>query len=113
VAGTWPKRPPFRRAARYDGVVAVAGDFEAALSPEQVSEMVSYIRRFRAAGSSFDVVQFGETEGIHESEEQELTAAYAAAGVSWWLESIFPRYPEITAARARIMRGPPSPRACT
>jgi len=113
VAGTWPKRPPFRRAARYDGVVAVAGDLEAALSPEQVSEMVSYIRRFRAAGSSFDVVQFGETEGIHESEEQELTAAYAAAGVGWWLESIFPRYPEVTAARARIMRGPPSPRACT
>jgi alkanesulfonate monooxygenase SsuD/methylene tetrahydromethanopterin reductase-like flavin-dependent oxidoreductase (luciferase family) len=113
VAGTWPKRPPFRRAARYDGVVAVAGDLEAALAPEQVSEMVSYTRRFRAAGSSFDVVQFGETEGIRESEEQELTAAYAAAGVSWWLESIFPRYPEVTAARARIMRGPPSPRACT
>jgi alkanesulfonate monooxygenase SsuD/methylene tetrahydromethanopterin reductase-like flavin-dependent oxidoreductase (luciferase family) len=26
VAGTWPKRPPFRRAARYDGVIPVAGD---------------------------------------------------------------------------------------
>jgi alkanesulfonate monooxygenase SsuD/methylene tetrahydromethanopterin reductase-like flavin-dependent oxidoreductase (luciferase family) len=23
VAGTWPKRPPFRRAARYDGVIPV------------------------------------------------------------------------------------------
>jgi len=58
VAGTWPRRPPFRRAARYDGVVAVAGNLEAALSPAQVSEMVAYTRSFRTTGSPFDVVQF-------------------------------------------------------
>jgi alkanesulfonate monooxygenase SsuD/methylene tetrahydromethanopterin reductase-like flavin-dependent oxidoreductase (luciferase family) len=111
VAGTWPKKPPFRRAARYDGVIAVAGDLEAALSPAQVEEMVSYTRRFRTADSSFDIVQFGESAGTYKTEDREVTAAYASVGVNWWLESIFPRYQEVAAARGRILRGPPRPRA--
>ena len=36
VAGTWPKRPPFRRAARYDGVIPVTGDIRSSLSPAQL-----------------------------------------------------------------------------
>jgi alkanesulfonate monooxygenase SsuD/methylene tetrahydromethanopterin reductase-like flavin-dependent oxidoreductase (luciferase family) len=107
VAGTWPRRPPFRRAARYDGVVAVAGNLEAALSPAQVSEMVAYTRSFRTAGSPFDVVQFGETDGADKNEDRHITDAYKSVGVTWWLESVFPRYPEPAAARARILRGPP------
>jgi alkanesulfonate monooxygenase SsuD/methylene tetrahydromethanopterin reductase-like flavin-dependent oxidoreductase (luciferase family) len=107
VAGTWPGRPPFRRAARYDGVVAVAGNLEAALSPAQVSEMVAYTQRFRTAGSPFDIVQFGETDGTDKKEDNEVTAAYESVGVTWWLESIFPRYREPAAARVRILRGPP------
>jgi alkanesulfonate monooxygenase SsuD/methylene tetrahydromethanopterin reductase-like flavin-dependent oxidoreductase (luciferase family) len=107
VAGTWPRRPPFRRAARYDGVVAVAGNLEAALSPAQVGEMVAYIRRFRTAGSPFEIVQFGETDGASKNEDREITAAYESVGVTWWLESVFPRYPEPAAARARILCGPP------
>jgi alkanesulfonate monooxygenase SsuD/methylene tetrahydromethanopterin reductase-like flavin-dependent oxidoreductase (luciferase family) len=110
VAGTWPKKPPFRRAARYDGVVAVAGDLKAALSPAQVGEMVSYTRRFRTRPSSFDIVQFGETDGTNKTEDRNLVAAYETVGVSWWLESIFPRYPNVAVARARILRGPPSRR---
>jgi alkanesulfonate monooxygenase SsuD/methylene tetrahydromethanopterin reductase-like flavin-dependent oxidoreductase (luciferase family) len=107
VAGTWPKKPPFRRAACYDGVVAVAGDLEAALPPAQVGEMISYTRRFRTAGAPFDIIQFGETAGIDKTDDREVTAAYAAIGVTWWLESVFPRYPQIADARARIRRGPP------
>jgi len=107
VAGTWPRRPPFRRAARYDGVVAVAGNLEAALSPAQVSEMVAYTRSFRTTGSPFDVVQFGETDGADKNEDRHITDVYQSVGVTWWLESIFPRYSEPAAARARILRGPP------
>ena len=107
VAGTWPKKPPFRRAARYDGVVAVAGDLEAALPPARVREMVSYVQRFRSAGAPFEIVQFGETEGLDQADEREMTAVYATAGVTWWLESVFPRFPQAADARARIRRGPP------
>ena len=45
VAGTWPKRPPFRRASRYDGVIPVAGDVRSVLSTAQVEEITAYVRQ--------------------------------------------------------------------
>jgi alkanesulfonate monooxygenase SsuD/methylene tetrahydromethanopterin reductase-like flavin-dependent oxidoreductase (luciferase family) len=108
VAGTWPRKPPFRRAARYDGVVAVRGDIESALSPEQVRVMVSYVRRFRRTDAVLDVIQFGETKGENKGEDQEVVATYAAAGSTWWVESVFPRHPGVEGARLRIRRGPPT-----
>ena len=108
IAGTWPRKPPFRRAARYDGVVAVRGDFESALTPAQVKDMTTYIGRFRSAEETFDVVQFGETSGENKSEDQELVSPYTAAGSTWWVESMFPRYRTVEEARLRIKRGPPT-----
>jgi alkanesulfonate monooxygenase SsuD/methylene tetrahydromethanopterin reductase-like flavin-dependent oxidoreductase (luciferase family) len=107
IAGTWPKKPPFRRAARYDGVVAVMGDIESALSPAQVSDLLAYVRRFRSAELAFDVLQFGETPGQNKVEDREIVAPYAAAGSTWWVESMFPRHREVEQARLRIRRGPP------
>src|ERR1700687_3864672 len=107
IAGTWPKKPPFRRAARYDGVVAVRGDIESPLSPAQVSDLVAYVRRFRTADLIFDVLQFGETPGQTKAEDREIVAPYAAAGSTWWIESVFPRHREVEQARLRIRRGPP------
>jgi len=107
IAGTWPKKPPFRRAARYDGVVAVRGDLQSALSPEQVSDMVAYLTRLRSVDSVFDILQFGETPGLSEAEDSEIVTRYAAAGSTWWIESMFPRRSEVKEARLRIRRGPP------
>jgi alkanesulfonate monooxygenase SsuD/methylene tetrahydromethanopterin reductase-like flavin-dependent oxidoreductase (luciferase family) len=107
IAGAWPRKPPFRRAARYDGVVAVRGDVESALSPEHVEDMIAYIRRFRSDDSVFEVLQFGETQGENKLQDQEVVSAYAAAGTTWWIESMFPRYRAIEEARLRIRRGPP------
>jgi alkanesulfonate monooxygenase SsuD/methylene tetrahydromethanopterin reductase-like flavin-dependent oxidoreductase (luciferase family) len=108
VAGTWPKKPPFRRAARYDGVVAVGGDVESALSPAQVFDLGAYIRRFRSADSVFDVLQMGETHGESMEQDREIVAPYAVAGSTWWIESLFPRHREVEEARLRIRRGPPN-----
>jgi len=107
VAGSWPKKPPFRRAARYEGAVAVAGDLEISLSPTQVSELTAYIRRWRNDLSTFDIVQFGETPGLSKSQDLEIVAPYACAGATWWLESMFPLRGETEQALARIRRGPP------
>ena len=108
VAGTWPKKPPFRRAARYDGAIAVAGDLASALSPAEVAGLVSFVRSLRTGDSPFDIVQFGETLGINGAQDRALVAAYEAVGVTWWVESMFPRYSEVKAARTRILSGPPS-----
>ena len=105
VAGTWPKKPPMRRAARFDGIVAVAGNLKSVLSPAEVSDLVAYVRRYRTDDAPFDVVQFGETTGSGQK-DHDLIAAYEKVGVTWWVESMFPRYPEVKSARARILNGP-------
>ena len=32
VAGTWPRKPPFRRAAHFDGILPISGDIETQLT---------------------------------------------------------------------------------
>jgi alkanesulfonate monooxygenase SsuD/methylene tetrahydromethanopterin reductase-like flavin-dependent oxidoreductase (luciferase family) len=107
VAGTWPKKPPFRRAARYEGAVAVKGDIKSLLTPAQISDLVTYIGRFRNAESAFDVICLGETCGDKRDQDREIVTPYAAAGATWWIESIFARYCDVDQARLRIRRGPP------
>jgi len=106
IAGTWPKKPPFRRAARFDGIVAVAGNLKSLLGPAEVRNLVAYIGRFRTSDAPFDVVQFGETTGI-DRKDHDIIAAYDKVGVTWWVESMFPRYPDVQSVRARILKGPP------
>lgn len=51
LAARWPNRRPVRRAARYDGVFPI--DME---SPEQLAEMVGWVREQRGSLDGYDVV---------------------------------------------------------
>jgi alkanesulfonate monooxygenase SsuD/methylene tetrahydromethanopterin reductase-like flavin-dependent oxidoreductase (luciferase family) len=104
VAGTWPKKPPLRRAARFDGIIAVAGNLNSILSPAEVSDLIAYVRQFRTDDAPFEVVQFGETTGPNQK-DRDLVAAYEKVGVTWWVESIFARFRDVKSARARILKG--------
>lgn len=106
VASTWPKTLPLRRAVHYDGAVAVAGDVESSHSPTQVTELVEYIMHFRKTKLPFEIVQFGGTPGIR-ARDTEIVAPFAAAGATWWIESMFPLRLKVEDARTRIRRGPP------
>jgi alkanesulfonate monooxygenase SsuD/methylene tetrahydromethanopterin reductase-like flavin-dependent oxidoreductase (luciferase family) len=108
VAGTWPKRPPFRRAARYDGVIPVTGDIRASLSPAEVSELTASIAELRggALDSGYDVVYSAATPKQGGGLAEELVARYAAAGATWWLESMLPWQRSPQQARDRIRMGP-------
>ena len=58
VAGIWPNRRPFRRAARYDGVFPLfdgVGEAETP-GPAQLAECVAYVRRQRTSDAPFDVI---------------------------------------------------------
>jgi alkanesulfonate monooxygenase SsuD/methylene tetrahydromethanopterin reductase-like flavin-dependent oxidoreductase (luciferase family) len=117
VAGAWPNRPPFRRAARWDGVVPIGrgGDFIAYLSPAEIGEVVAYVRRHRTGEAPFDVVATGHTVGDNRDEDAAVVRPYAAAGATWWIEDISP-WPfgwqwdgpwPIDRMNARIRTGPP------
>jgi alkanesulfonate monooxygenase SsuD/methylene tetrahydromethanopterin reductase-like flavin-dependent oxidoreductase (luciferase family) len=107
VAGTWPKKPPFRRAARYEGIVPVVGDMASPLTPAQTRDLVNYIDRFRARDVSFDIIHFGLTRGVSAGEDREVIGPYASVGVTWWIEQVLSWSASIEEVRWRIHRGPP------
>jgi alkanesulfonate monooxygenase SsuD/methylene tetrahydromethanopterin reductase-like flavin-dependent oxidoreductase (luciferase family) len=115
VGGFWPNRAPFRRAARWDGVFPLNLNQEEFLTPQQVKDIVAYIKRFRTDEAPFDVAHSGFTSGNDAARAAEQVAPYAAAGVTWWLENVNPwrfgwdmegSWP-VEAMRERILQGPP------
>jgi alkanesulfonate monooxygenase SsuD/methylene tetrahydromethanopterin reductase-like flavin-dependent oxidoreductase (luciferase family) len=118
VAGTWPKKPPFRRAARWDGVVPLGPDLGEGprLTPPDVRSMLAYIRLHRTdADAPFDVVIGGHTDRPDRTADRAIVESYLEAGATWWLEDVSP-WPfgwnwqgpwPFAAMRDRIRGGPP------
>jgi alkanesulfonate monooxygenase SsuD/methylene tetrahydromethanopterin reductase-like flavin-dependent oxidoreductase (luciferase family) len=118
VAGTWPRKPPFRRAARWDGVVPLGEDRGEGpfMTPADVREMLAYIGSFRDSDTPFDVVVGRHTEGADRAADRAIVEPYAEAGATWWLEDLSPwpfgwrwqgPFP-LEAMQERIRRGPPA-----
>jgi alkanesulfonate monooxygenase SsuD/methylene tetrahydromethanopterin reductase-like flavin-dependent oxidoreductase (luciferase family) len=117
VGGTWPTKRPFRRAARWDGVVPVPaskrlGEY---LSVAETRAMVDYVASQRSTETPCEMVLSGHTTGQDARADRALVEAYADAGATWWLEDVSP-WPfgwtwngpwPIQAMRARITAGPP------
>ncbi|MHB8960787.1 MAG: LLM class flavin-dependent oxidoreductase [Candidatus Limnocylindrales bacterium] len=108
VGGTKPGA--IRRAACWDGWIAVATSedgSEMVLGPEDFGRLVGRLRDERAAvgraGEPCDVAVFGRSE----PSEAAMVAAFAAAGMTWWLESLSPARGSVDALLARIEAGPP------
>ncbi|MET4640066.1 LLM class flavin-dependent oxidoreductase [Mycetocola sp. 2940] len=110
VGGSWPNGRPFRRAARFDGMVPMV---DGTLSPSALQPAVDYVHAHRTdPAAPFDVVASGrsDADGQHPSEEFEGLA-------TWWLEDISPLrfgwdWPDLAnvwdvdALRDRILAGP-------
>lgn len=116
VGGWWPNKPPLRRAARWDGVVP--GKWGGEITPDEWRELLAYITQHRSSAAPFDAVHSGRTSGSHTDQDHDMVAAYADAGVTWWVEDINPwRYgwsweeawsSEATVRmRERVQQGPP------
>jgi alkanesulfonate monooxygenase SsuD/methylene tetrahydromethanopterin reductase-like flavin-dependent oxidoreductase (luciferase family) len=107
VAGQWPNRRPFRRAARCDGIyIATLKANGEPLTPAEIKEALAYIAAQREAATPFDVAFAGATPADRE-EGANIVQPFAAAGVTWWLEGIWPERGTLEAMRERIRQGPP------
>lgn len=117
VAGTWPQKRPFRRAARWDGVVPLGPDRGAGphMTPDDVRDMLAYVRMHRTDDAPFDVAIGGHTAGADPAVDRAVVEPYASAGATWWLEDVSP-WPfgwawqgpwPFQAMRERIRGGPP------
>jgi hypothetical protein len=107
IAGVWPFKKPFQRAARWDGVCPLKQAYQL-MQPEDIREMLSYIRQFRMIDEPFDVLASGNTSGTERQEDLDLIRPYAEAGATWWQESFAGSDSlELEAVRTRIQQGPP------
>jgi alkanesulfonate monooxygenase SsuD/methylene tetrahydromethanopterin reductase-like flavin-dependent oxidoreductase (luciferase family) len=104
VGGVWPHKKPFRRGAGWDGVAAEGG--VKYLTPQDYREILPYIAKLRDAAKPFDVSAVGETSGNDPASVAKV-AAYAEAGVTWWLEWINGGRDSLAQMRQRIRQGPP------
>jgi alkanesulfonate monooxygenase SsuD/methylene tetrahydromethanopterin reductase-like flavin-dependent oxidoreductase (luciferase family) len=109
VGGAWPGTGPFRRAARWDGVVPMkAGGEPEPLTPDELAGVVAAVRAHRPGGAPFEVVAGGVT-GDDPAADRDLVGGLAGAGATWWSEWLTPLRGDLDAIRDRVRRGPPAP----
>ncbi len=117
VGGSWPKEAPFRRAARWDGVVPLAEGkgFGEYLTTADVRAVVTYTQQHRTSQTPLDMVIAGHTAGHDRTLDAQIVEEYRAAGATWWLEDVSPwpfgwswqgPWPAET-MRRRVQAGPP------
>ena len=110
VAGSWPHRRPFRRAARWDGVfVDVEGvDWmrDQMMSPADLRAAVDYTLAHRSSAEPFEVVIGGHSPA-NRAEAADRLAPYVEAGLTWWVEGVHPAFGSVEELRARVRQGPP------
>jgi alkanesulfonate monooxygenase SsuD/methylene tetrahydromethanopterin reductase-like flavin-dependent oxidoreductase (luciferase family) len=105
LAGRWPAPRPFRRAARWEGVVPVSRN--GMLSPEECREVAAFVAAERGdAAGPFDIVVAAWPGNRTAAQERELVAAYEAAGATWYQVSLSAGT-DALAARDAIAQGPP------
>jgi alkanesulfonate monooxygenase SsuD/methylene tetrahydromethanopterin reductase-like flavin-dependent oxidoreductase (luciferase family) len=107
VAGRWPNRPGFRRAARFDGVMPTHASHPHGSFPSvgELAEIVGFVSAQRTRSDHFDVVMEGESEGPPELDR--LASEYETAGLTWWVEKLGWWRGDRAAALARVRSGPP------
>jgi len=105
VAGFWPNKAPFRRAARWDGVIPLKHG--GPLKPNDVRDMLAYINEHRSSITAFDIVKISSTPGDDIMKGVKMVTPYAEVGVTWWLESLYAHRNSFEEMRLRIRQGPP------
>lgn len=113
VAGYWPNKRPFRRAARWDGAcpaeMEIREDGFSILpsSPESARTMIGYINAHRTNSEPFDVIVSRALPQDDPVQTAELVAAYAEAGVTWLLRDMLPWEVSLEQAYDIVRGGPP------
>jgi len=107
--GRWPNKAPFRRAARWDGVMPTHSGYGLGqtMPPDDLRAVIRYTREHRTAAGPFDVALEGRTDGAAPDRGGRHVARYAGAGLTWWIEALGWWRGTPADALARIRRGPP------
>lgn len=107
VGGQWPNRAPFRRAARWDGVIPITNNGSTPITPDDLREISALIMEHRTSDAPFDVVAGAGNPMDDVSELTDRVAALGEAGLTWAICSFGPWAGTVEERRKRIRQGPP------
>ena len=105
VAGTWPNKAPFRRAAKHQGVYPMRVGFEKLLTAEEYGDILGYIKKHRGDLENYDVVK-----GVYSDTDPEKNGwikGYVDVGANWILECVDPWRGSLDDLFEIVKRGPP------
>jgi alkanesulfonate monooxygenase SsuD/methylene tetrahydromethanopterin reductase-like flavin-dependent oxidoreductase (luciferase family) len=107
--GRWPVKAPFRRAARWDGVMPTHTEYGLGetMPPDELLAAVRYTREHRTASGPFDVALEGRTDGTAPDRGGAHVLPYVEAGLTWWIEALGWWRGTPADAMTRITQGPP------
>jgi hypothetical protein len=115
VVGAWPSQKSMLRVLRYDGLLpSIIGPNGKGrpITTQDIREMKTYIDDNRADTTPFDIIM----EGVMPTDNAQKTASFIheweAAGITWWLESMWHlqgRPDGLRMLRKRVQKGPPRP----
>jgi alkanesulfonate monooxygenase SsuD/methylene tetrahydromethanopterin reductase-like flavin-dependent oxidoreductase (luciferase family) len=108
-AGRWPHQPPFRRAARWDGMMPTHTSYGLGetMPPAELRAAVEYTLAHRTAAGPFDVALEGRTDGAAADRGGEHVSRYVPAGLTWWIEALGWWRGSPADALTRVRQGPP------
>ena len=108
--GRWPNKAPFRRAARWDGVMPthVGYGLGETMPPEELRAAIQYTREHRTADGPFEVALEGRTDGAAPDRGAKHVTPYLAAGLTWWIEALGWWRGSPQDAMTRVRQGPPA-----
>lgn len=108
VGGFWPNKAPFRRAAKYDGVIPLRLSSPIHLEPRDLRNILYYTMKHRKNTSPFDAAVIGSGTEKSNAKSTRRIQALAEAGMTWWLESLFLQRNSLKKMKKRIRKGPPT-----
>src|SRR5690349_1596494 len=108
--GRWPGKAPFRRAARWDGVMPTHAGYGLGetMPPGELRAVVQYTRQHRTGDGPFDVILEGRTDGAAPGGGAGQVVPYLEAGLTWWVEALGWWRGGPQDAMNRVRQGPPA-----
>ena len=105
VGGTWPNKRPFQRAAKFNGIFPLREGFEEPLWPDDMKEIIQFVKLHRKTSKPFDVIHTVVTSS--KKEENQWIHDYIDAGVTWIVECIYPGRDSLKNIQQIVRNGPP------
>jgi hypothetical protein len=98
---------PFKRAARWDGVLPLKLGHPIHPKPNDLRDILSYVQKHRTTKGPFDVAIIGWGTGRNRKKNSEKITPYINAGMNWWLDSLYIGHDSADKLRKRIRMEPP------